>query len=160
MKYKLRIWRILLIIVAILWSWLFIYAQKYSKPVETDYQKVDRLSEFYVTSGYVTGYDYENDIKALQRIKQKELDLLSYEETYKYIQTQTVDNQFIMKIDVVVKDAKALKSQEPVPAYLKMVTTTEKKQTDAMQKIDDFIQGATTPKTKVLNLQAVKKIVE
>jgi hypothetical protein len=40
-----------------------------------------------------------------------------------------------MKIDVVVKDAKDLKSQEAVPAYLKMVTTTEKKQTSAM----DFI---------------------
>lgn len=135
MKYKLRIWRILLIIIAILWSWLFIYAQKDSKPVETDYQKVDRLSEFYVTSGYVTWYDYEDDIKSLQWIKQQELDLLDYEDTYQYIKTQTIDDEFITKIDAVIKYAKQLKSQEPVPAYLKMVTTTENKQTSAM----DFI---------------------
>jgi hypothetical protein len=40
-----------------------------------------------------------------------------------------------MKIDVVVKDAKDLKSQEPVPAYLKIVTDVKQDKTSAM----DFI---------------------
>lgn len=129
LKGKLLKW--LFISVAVFGLWLFIYAQKDSQKQETDFETVDRLLGFYQASGYVDWYDYDDDVKKLQWIKQEQLDELNYAETVKYIQTQKVDNEFVMRIDEAVKNAKELKLQEPLPDYLKIdtkQTTTKSKQ--------------------------------
>ena len=126
---KWKIFKFVMITFAIFGLWLFIYAQKESQQSESDYQKVERLSNFYVSSGYVEGYDYDDDVKVLQRIKQRQLDSLNYSETYEYIKTQKTDNEFITKIDNTVKQAKDLKLQEPIPEYLKLDTTKQQTKT-------------------------------
>lgn len=116
---------------------LFIYAQKDTEKPETDYQKVDRIGNFYTTSGYVTGYDYEDDIKTLQWIKQDKLDDLDYKQTFDYIKTQKTDNEFITQIDQTISQAKELKKQEPLPDYLKLDTkATQTTQTSSKAELN------------------------
>jgi len=120
LKGKLLKW--LFISVTVFGLWLFIYAQKNSQTQESEYETVNRLTVFYQASGYVDWYDYDDDVKRLQWIKQWQLDELNYAETVKYVQTQKVDNEFVTMIDEAVKKAKELKLQEPLPDYLKIDT--------------------------------------
>lgn len=120
LKGKLLKW--LFISVAVFWLWLFIYAQKDSQKQESNYETVDRLLGFYQASGYVTWYDYDDDIKRLQWIKQWQLDELNYADTFEYIKTKKTKNEFIIQIDEAIKNANELKAKEPLPDYLKIDT--------------------------------------
>lgn len=102
---------------------------------ETETQKVERLYQFYQTSGYTNWREYQKDIEDLQWIKQKELDWMDYEQSIVYMQKQTTSNQFVIEIDKAIALAKDWKTKLELPAYLKYgadtkPTTEEKSPSD------------------------------
>lgn len=86
---------------------------------ETTQETVDRLFQFYQTSGYENGREYKKDIENLQRIKQKELDNFNYEQSILYAQKQETSDEFVLKIDETIALAKEWIKTLETPSYLK-----------------------------------------
>jgi len=88
MKQFIRLLRTVFITILICWAWFFIYSQRQEQP---QVDRVQYLYNFYQTSWYNFQREYERDIEELQRLKQADLDSLSYKETILFYRDGTYD---------------------------------------------------------------------
>lgn len=107
---------------------------------QSDQEKVNNIFDFIQVSGYDNGREYDKDIETLQRIKQKEVDNLTYEQTVKYIKWEKVDDLFLQRIDETITMATAKKKALEKPAYLAIDSTNVVKSTDSQSTKDLVFQ--------------------
>jgi hypothetical protein len=139
---KGKIFKFVLIVVAVFWFWLFIYAQKMDWEPKVD--RVEYLNAFYQTSWYTQQREYKKDIEDLKREKQKVLDDLSYgasaifyekwQYSLDYMSQEQQDR--LVKIDDTIKLANDWIKNIPEPDYTQINKATPIQITKTTQEMD------------------------